>query len=137
MTWIEALRAELGDRVRTEAAELAAVARDASHVMGHPEALLYPETTEHVATAVRIARSYGVAIVPRGGGTALTGATVSTRGGLVIAFNKMKSILDLDLEEGPVDPFSITLGILAFMVAKFVTAPKSSHAVSLVRTRAR
>src|SRR4029077_17576340 len=99
VTWIEALRAELGDRVRTEAADLAAVARDASHVKGHPEALLYPETAEHVAIAVRIARTYGVPIVPRGGGTALTGATVSTRGGLVIAFNRMKAILGLDLEE--------------------------------------
>ena len=97
--WVEALRSELGDRVHTQAAELAAVARDASHVIGHPEALLYPESAQHVAAAVRIARAYGVPIVPRGGGTALTGATVSTRGGLVIAFNKMKSILDLDLEE--------------------------------------
>ena len=43
--WVEALRAELGDRVHTQPAELAAVARDASHVIGHPEALLYPETT--------------------------------------------------------------------------------------------
>ena len=38
-------------------------------------------------------------IVARGGGTSLTGATVPTRGGLVIAFNRMKAILDLDVEE--------------------------------------
>ena len=36
---------------------------------------------------------------PRGGGTSLTGATVPTRGGLVIAFNRMQAILDLDVEE--------------------------------------
>ncbi len=80
-------------------AELAAVARDSSHVIGRPEALIYPETSAHVATAVRIARQHGVPIVPRGGGTSLTGATVPTRGGLVIAFNRMASILDLDVEE--------------------------------------
>ena len=57
MSWVAALRAELGDRVHTQPAELAAVARDASHVIGHPEALLYPETAAHVATAVRIARA--------------------------------------------------------------------------------
>jgi len=34
---------------------------------------------------VRIARAHGVPIVPRGGGTSLTGATVPHRGGLVIA----------------------------------------------------
>ena len=38
-------------------------------------------------------------IVPRGGGTSLTGATVPTRGGLVIAFNRMRAILELDVEE--------------------------------------
>ena len=97
--WVAALRAALGDRVHTQAAELAAVARDSSHVIGRPEALIYPETSEHVATAVRIARQHGVPIVPRGGGTSLTGATVPTRGGLVIAFNRMASILDLDVEE--------------------------------------
>ena len=49
--WVAALRAALGDRVHTQAAELAAVARDSSHVIGRPEALIYPETSEHVATA--------------------------------------------------------------------------------------
>ena len=61
--WVAALRAALGERVHTQPAELAAVARDASHVIGRPEALVYPETTEHVATAVRIARQHGVPIV--------------------------------------------------------------------------
>jgi glycolate oxidase subunit GlcD len=98
-TWVAALRAALGERVHTLPAELAAVARDASHVIGRPEALLYPETSEHVATAVRIAREHGVPIVARGGGTSLTGATVPTRGGLVIAFNRMQAILELDVAE--------------------------------------
>jgi glycolate oxidase len=97
--WVAALRAVLGERVHTQPAELAAVARDASHVLGRPEALIYPETTEHVAAAVRIAREHGVPIVARGGGTSLTGATVPTRGGLVMAFNRMQSILQLDVEE--------------------------------------
>jgi glycolate oxidase len=85
--------------VHTQPAELAAVARDASHVIGHPEALVYPETSEHVATAVRIAREHGVPVIARGGGTSLTGATVPTRGGLVIAFNRMKKLLELDVDE--------------------------------------
>ena len=97
--WLADLRNALGERVHTQAAELAAVARDASHVIGRPEALLYPEVTEHVAAAVRIAQQYGVPIVARGGGTCLTGGTVPTRGGLVIAFNRMQAILDLDLDE--------------------------------------
>jgi glycolate oxidase len=97
--WVAALEEALGDRVHTKPAELAAVARDASHVIGHPEALVYPETSEHVAIAVRIAREHGVPIIARGGGTSLTGATVPTRGGLVIAFNRMKSLLKLDIEE--------------------------------------
>jgi glycolate oxidase subunit GlcD len=97
--WVAALRAALGDRVHTQPAELAAVARDASHVIGRPDALIYPETTEHVAAAVRIAQEHGVPIVARGGGTCLTGGTVPTRGGLVIAFNRMQAILELDVDE--------------------------------------
>jgi glycolate oxidase len=97
--WVRELRAALGERVHTQPAELAAVARDASHVIGRPDALIYPDTSEHVAAAVRIAREYGVPIVARGGGTSLTGATVPTRGGLVIAFNRMQAILELDGEE--------------------------------------
>jgi glycolate oxidase subunit GlcD len=97
--WVAALETALGERVHTKPAELVAVARDASHVVGHPQALLYPETSAHVATAVRIAHEHGVPIVPRGGGTSLTGATVPTRGGLVIAFNRMQSLLELDVEE--------------------------------------
>jgi glycolate oxidase len=99
MTWIAALRAELGDRVHTQPADLAAVARDASHVIGRPDALVYPDKTAHVATAVRIAREHGVPVIARGGGTSLTGATVPTRGGLVIAFNRMQAILELDITE--------------------------------------
>lgn len=98
-SWVAELRATLGERVHTQAAELAAVARDASHVIGRPQALVYPDTSEHVATAVRIAARHGVPIVARGGGTSLTGATVPTRGGLVIASNHMKAILDLDIAE--------------------------------------
>jgi glycolate oxidase len=52
-----------------------------------------------VATAVRIASAHGVPIVPRGGGTSLTGATVPHRGGLVIAFNRMQAILEIDILE--------------------------------------
>ena len=96
--WVTALQAALGDRVHTQPAELAAVARDASHVIGKPQALIYPETAAHVAAAVGIAREHGVPIVARGGGTSLTGATVPTRGGLVIAFNRMKA-LAIDVEE--------------------------------------
>ena len=48
---------------------------------------------------MRIAREYGVPIVARGGGTALTGATVPTQGGMVIAFNRMQSILEIDIHE--------------------------------------
>ena len=98
-TWIYELGEALGDRVHTKPAELAAVARDASHVIGHPDALIYPDTTAHVAAAVRIARKHGVPVIARGGGTSLTGATVPTRGGLVIAFNRMQSIVELDIAE--------------------------------------
>ena len=71
----------LGDRVHTQPAELAAVARDASHVIGAPRALDLPRdggARRHRRADRPRAR---LPIVARGGGTSLTGATVPTRGG--------------------------------------------------------
>ncbi len=133
--WVTALQAALGDRVHTQPAELAAVARDASHVIGKPQALIYPETADHVAAAVRIAREHAVPIVARGGGTSLTGATVPTRGGLVIAFNRMKAMeIDIDERTALVQPGlpNLALDRAARLHGLRFTPDPSSRAASVI-----
>jgi glycolate oxidase len=100
MAWIDELRAALGpERVRTDAGDLRAVARDGSPLRGAPACLAYPEERAHVEAAVRIAAASGVPIVARGGGTSLAAGAVPPAGSLVLAFNRMARLRTLDVEE--------------------------------------
>ena len=100
MGWIEELRAALGpERVRTDAGDLRAVARDGSPLVGAPARLAYPEERAHVEAAVRIAGAAGVPVVARGGGTSLAAGAIPPRGALVLAFNRMARLRTLDVEE--------------------------------------
>ena len=87
------------EQVRTAPADLAAVARDGSHLIGAPEIVAYPESTADVSAIVRIACAAGMPVVARGGGTSLAASTVPQRGGIVIATNRMRAILELDAIE--------------------------------------
>jgi glycolate oxidase subunit GlcD len=100
VAWIEELRAALGpERVRTDAGDLRAVSRDASPLHGAPACLAYPEEREHVERALQIAAEAGVAIVARGGGTSLAAGAIPPAGALVLAFNRMARVRELDAEE--------------------------------------
>ena len=66
---------------------------------GHPvkpAAVLRPTATDQVAAAVRIAAELGVPVTARGAGTGLSGACIPVPGGLVISFERMAALLDLD-----------------------------------------
>jgi len=63
-----------------------------------PLAVVLPETTEQVAAAVRVARAYGMPVVPRGAGTGLSGGALPVEGCLVVVLSRMTKILTVDLE---------------------------------------
>ncbi|HLF72277.1 MAG TPA: FAD-linked oxidase C-terminal domain-containing protein [Dehalococcoidia bacterium] len=63
---------------------------------GQPQVVVFPDTTEEVAAAVKIARRYDLPIVPRGAGTGLSGGAVAAVGGVLIAMTRMNRLLDLD-----------------------------------------
>jgi glycolate oxidase len=63
---------------------------------GQPQVVVFPDTTGEVAAAVKIARRYGLPIVPRGAGTGLSGGAVAAIGGVIIALTRMKRILEVD-----------------------------------------
>jgi glycolate oxidase len=64
---------------------------------GSPEAVVFPRSTEQVAGVLRLASQNGIPIVPRGGGTGLSGGAIARNGGIVIAFARMNRILEFDL----------------------------------------
>ncbi len=63
-----------------------------------PRAVVLPETTEQVAAAVRVARAHGMAVVPRGAGTGLSGGALPVDGCLLVVLSRMTKILTVDLE---------------------------------------
>lgn len=82
--------------VLDEPLQLALYAYDGTVYEGKPDLVTLPETTEQVVAIVRACNTAGVPIVPRGGGTSLSGGPVPVQGGVVVSFSRMDRVLDLD-----------------------------------------
>ena len=63
-----------------------------------PAAVVLPATTDEVARCVVRARTLGMPVVPRGSGTGLSGGALPVEGAVVIGTSRMRSILEVDLE---------------------------------------
>lgn len=61
-----------------------------------PLAVVLPVSTEEVAAVVRVAATRGVAITARGSGTGLSGAATPAEGSIVVSFERMNAVLELD-----------------------------------------
>jgi glycolate oxidase len=102
---------------------------DGSNNMATPDIVVLPETANQISSIIKIARRYSMAIVPRGSGTGLCGAATPIAGGIMIAFARMKKILDIDLENRAalVEPGVINLDVsTALAPYKFFYAPDPS-----------
>jgi glycolate oxidase len=86
------------DRVLSEPGDLVVFEYDGTIERGSPQVVVFPDNADEVAAAVRIARRYGLPVVPRGAGTGLSGGAVATVGGVLIVLTRMKRILEVDVE---------------------------------------
>jgi glycolate oxidase len=57
-----------------------------------------PASTEEVQKVVNLARENRIAIYPRGAGTSLSGGAIPVRQGIVLSFQRMNKILQIDAE---------------------------------------
>lgn len=64
----------------------------------HPFAVVLPATTHEVAAVLRVADESGIAVTARGAATGLSGACVPEPGGIVVSFERMASIVEIDDE---------------------------------------
>ncbi|HUH36458.1 MAG TPA: FAD-binding oxidoreductase [Spongiibacteraceae bacterium] len=99
--WIAQLEAALGaDRLSTAADDLQRYGRDWTRAVDPaPRAVVLPRSLAEVQTLVRLANALGLALVPSGGRTGLSGGAVAARGEVVVAMDRMNRILDFN----PVD----------------------------------
>lgn len=105
LTITPALRAALAERFRREIAGEFRVddfsrglyATDASIYQITPVGVVAPRTTDDVTATVAIAREFGLPIIPRGGGTSLSGQSIGP--GLILDFSRfMNAVLAVDVE---------------------------------------
>ena len=61
-----------------------------------PQAVVCPSTTAQVQAVVAMARAEHLTIVPRGGGTGLSGGALATRGGILLSLERMNRLIEID-----------------------------------------
>ncbi|MBO0776065.1 MAG: FAD-binding protein [Actinobacteria bacterium] len=63
---------------------------------GEPAFVVRPGSTAEVAATVRIAGEQGLAVTARGSGTGLSGGATPRPGGVVVSFERMNQVLEID-----------------------------------------
>jgi D-lactate dehydrogenase len=84
------------ERRHTDADTLAVYATDDTPRSVTPGAVVFPATTEEVAAAVRTAHRHNVPVVARGAGSGNVGGALPVPGALVVAFECMDAVLEVD-----------------------------------------
>jgi len=93
-----ALRRAIRGSVRFDQASRLLYSTDASMYQVEPLGVVTPLDADDVRAAVEVARTHKVAVLPRGGGTSLTGQTVNRA--LVLDFTRhMNEVLEVNVEE--------------------------------------
>ncbi len=89
------------DRIGTDAALLATHRHDRSGWApeGLPAAVVFPHSADEVAAVLRAAHAAGIAVVPRGAGTGLSGAATAVDGEIVLSTARLDRIVQLDPDD--------------------------------------
>ncbi|MBN8884663.1 MAG: FAD-binding oxidoreductase [Rudaea sp.] len=84
-------------RLLTDPADLEHYGRDwTRRWVPAPLAIALPASTEEVQAIARWATTHGIALVPSGGRTGLSGGAVAANGELVVSFERMNRVLDFN-----------------------------------------
>lgn len=91
------LTTNTGIEIRTDADSLKTYGKDwTKHFTPNPQGIAFPRTTEQVRDLVLWARKTKTALVPSGGRTGLSAGAYATNKELVVSFEKMNKILELN-----------------------------------------
>lgn len=72
---------------------------DASEYSHRPVCAVWAETTEQISRILKLGNREKIPVIPRGGGTGLTGMSVPVNGGIVLDMNHMNRILKISIED--------------------------------------
>jgi glycolate oxidase subunit GlcD len=112
---------EKGDRIPTGVTEVDAIVQQLTSILGKhgvlhrredllayecdaytvtkgmPRAVVFPETTRHVAEVVRLLHEQKIPFIPRGAGTGLSGGATPRGGEVIISLARMNRLLEVDI----------------------------------------
>ncbi|MGL4461618.1 MAG: FAD-binding oxidoreductase, partial [Planctomycetia bacterium] len=91
------LRADVDAEIRFDAVARGAFSRDASHYEIAPLGVVAPRSQQGLQAAVAVAAEHRVPIVPRGGGTSLSGQSIG-RGVVIDCRKHLYRVLEVDAE---------------------------------------
>ena len=84
--------------VLTDTAECIAYGYDNSKLQAIPQAVLLQESDEQLEVIIGLCRQQHIPVIARGRGTGTTGATVPDQGGIIISFERMNRIVEIDVD---------------------------------------
>jgi glycolate oxidase len=109
---------------------------DAALETARPDVVVFPVTTDEVARVVRLCNEHDVPFTARGAGTGLSGGAIPARGGVLVCFTRMNSIIEIDGENltALVEPGVINLHLseaVRHMGLQFVPDPSSQRSSTI------
>lgn len=97
---LDALKSRFGDRCSTALAVREQHGRDeSSFQVPPPAAVVFAESTEDVADAVRLAAQHDVPVIPFGVGSSLEGHLLAVQGGISIDVARMNKVLAINADD--------------------------------------
>lgn len=95
--------AQIGDQfpditISTAPEDIICYGFDASGIEVCPSAIVWPNDTADVVKVMKYAYEKEIPVVPRGAGTGMTAGAVPSKGSIVLSFEKMKKIIEIDAE---------------------------------------
>ncbi len=85
------------DFTSSDPADLATYGKDWTKVFTPaPSLLVRPRSTDEVSRFLKLASTHGVAVVPSGGRTGLSGGAVAAKGEVVLSLERMRALHDVD-----------------------------------------
>ncbi len=88
------------ENVTTSNIDCLAYSRDMSIHAGVPQAIVFVTNTEQVSEIVKQANQDKIPVVARGTGSSVTGAVLPIKGGVVLDFTRMNSVLEINKADG-------------------------------------
>ena len=98
-----------------------------------PHAVVYPQSTEEVQAVMKVANRYQIPVISRGSGTNLSASAVPVNGGIVMVFNRMNNILEIDTQNltATVQPGVITRDLHEAVSAHSLFYPPDPGSMSI------